>query len=73
MPATPKAGQHNIKMTVDHRIVGTKAIVFNVSSGSGAVGQLQISQGGIAWISKNYAKGPKMPWKKFDEKMSKKK
>jgi hypothetical protein len=65
-----KRKTHSLRIQLDHRMVGTKKIVFAVGGrGGGAFGELQISQGGIAWISKHKHGGRKVTWEQFDDLM----
>lgn len=63
---------HTVKITIPVRKIGYTDIEFAVYQNKSKIGQLNVSQGAVAWIPSGKVLGRKLSWIQFDELMSKK-
>jgi hypothetical protein len=62
--------KHTVQITIPVRKIGYSDIEFAVYKNKSKVGQLNVSQGAVAWISSGKVLGRRLSWSKFDELMS---
>ena len=62
--------KHTVQITIPVRKIGYSDIEFAVYKNKSKVGQLNVSQGAVAWIPSGKVLGRKLSWSKFDELMS---
>ena len=64
--------KHTVQITIPVRKIGYSDIEFAIYKNKSKVGQLNVSQGAVAWIPSGKVLGRKLSWSQFDELMSKK-
>lgn len=62
---------HDVVFSIPVRSLGKADVEFRVKLDGSMLGTLKVSKGSVVWVPKDYEKGHKLSWSKFDEAMRK--